>query len=102
MMIAYELFVMVPEVTFLFPLIFTAVYIFGVRMFRGGPTAGYWESGIFGFLIMLGGILMKDDIVAASTLVERLWQIVLAAAYVTFSYQVLELFRYWKSRPKAF
>jgi hypothetical protein len=100
MAVAYELLVMVPEVTFLFPLMFAAVYIFCIRMFKGGPTAGYWQSGLFGFLIMLGGILMKDDIVAASTLVERLWQLLLAAAYVTFSYQVLELFRYWKSRRK--
>jgi hypothetical protein len=71
-------------------LIFAAVYLFGVPMFRGGPTAGYWESGIFGFLIMLGAILMKDDIVAASTLVDRLWQMILAGVYVIFAFSILE------------
>jgi len=90
MLIVYELLVMVPEVTLLFPLIFVTVYLFGVPMFRGGPTAGYWESGIFGFLIMLGAILMKDDIVAASTLVDRLWQMILAGVYVIFAFSILE------------
>ena len=100
MLIVYELLVMVPEVTLLFPLIFIAVYLFGVPMFRGGPTAGYWESGVFGFLIMLGAILMKDDIVAASTLVDRLWQMILAGVYVIFAFSLLDWVRSRKTRRK--
>lgn len=101
MLIVYELLVMAPDITLLFPLIFVAVYLFGVPMFRGGPTAGYWESGIFGFLIMLGAILMKDDIVAASTLVDRLWQMILAGVYVIFAFSVLEWFRSFKLRNES-
>jgi hypothetical protein len=101
MLIVYELLVMVPDVTFLFPLIFIAAYLFGVQMFRGGPTAGYWESGFFGFLIMLGGILMKDDIVAASTLVGRLWQVMLAGVYVIFAFSVLDWVRSFNAREES-
>jgi hypothetical protein len=90
MLICYELLVMVPDISFVFPLIFVAVFIYSYRMFLGGPTGAFWQSGIFGFLIMLGGILTKDDIVAASTLMARLWQLVLATTYVTFAWAVVE------------
>ena len=100
MLICYELLVMVPEVTFLVPVIFVGAFLFSLRMFQGGPNAAFWESGIFGYLIMLGGILMKDDVVAASTLVERLWHLLLATAYVSSAYAVLELFRHYKEKWK--
>jgi hypothetical protein len=96
MLICYELFVMVPDLAFMVAVIFVAIFIYSFRMFKGGPTAGFWQSGIFGFLIMLGGILMKDDVVAASTLAERLWQLILATAYVAFAFSVVELYRSWR------
>lgn len=100
MLICYELLVMIPDVTFMVPIVFVAVFIFGYRIFIDGPTSAFWNSGIFGFLIMLGGILMKDDVVAASTLIERLWQLVLATAYVTFAFSFLQLYRHLTSQKK--
>ena len=43
------------------------------------------------------GFLMKDDIVAASTLVDRLWQMILAGVYVIFAFSILEWVRSCKT-----
>lgn len=101
MLICYELFVMVPNIAFMIVVVLLAVYIFANRIFWGGSTGAFWGSGLFGFLIMLGGILMKDEVVTTGTLVDRVWQISLATAYITFSFSVIEMFKDWGRRVNS-
>ena len=89
MLISYELIVMAPTIPFMAALVFFVVFLFGSRIFSGGPTAGFWNSGLFGFLIMLGGLLTSDK-VSTITLATRLWQLVLGTVYVTFAFAVVE------------
>jgi hypothetical protein len=100
MFICYELFVMVPSLAFMVPVIAMALFVYANNMFKGGPTAGFWESGIFGFLIMLGGVLSKAEVDAGGTLLVRLWQMVLAAGYVVLAYMIIEWLTHLFSKQK--
>jgi hypothetical protein len=95
MLICYELFVMVPSLPFMLVVMFLAFLIFSQRIFQGGATGAFWASGIFGFLIMLGGVLMKDEVVTPGTVFDRIMQMVIATAYVTFAFTVVEMIRGW-------
>jgi len=50
---------------------------------------------------MLGGILMADDVVAASTLFERVLQLALPTAYVTFAFSLVEMVRDWRDERRG-
>lgn len=94
MLVCYELIVMAPTVPFMAVLVCLAVFLFGTRLFGDGPTAAYWNSGLFGFLIMLGGQLLSES-ASTATLFGRVWQLVLATAYVTFAFSVVEWIWSW-------
>ena len=91
MLLVYELCVMVPSVPFMVVIAALAVFIFGLRIFDGGPTGPYWTSGLNGFLIMLGGALLADQGFTLGRMADRVWQITLATAYVSFVLAVLAM-----------
>lgn len=93
MLIVYEALVMVPSLAFMIAMVLCVCLIFGRGIFAGGHWAALWSSGLNGFLILLGGTLLKEDVDAGSKMFDRVFQILLATAYVAFAYQVLELFR---------
>jgi hypothetical protein len=93
MLVIYELCVMVPSIPFMVVLAALGVFIFGVRIFGAGPTSPYWTSGLNGFLIMLGGALLADQGFTLGKMADRVWQIALATAYVSFVLAVLAMFR---------
>jgi hypothetical protein len=53
----------------------------------------YWTSGLNGFLILLGSALLADNGFTLAAAANRVWQIVLATAYVSFAFAVLAMFR---------
>ena len=99
--ITYELLVMVPSFTFLVPVIFLLACLFGYNTFRGGPTAAFWNSGTFGFLIVLGGLLMKDNGYSIGAVSGRIWQLVLATAYIMLAFSTIEMVRDYVKRLKT-
>jgi hypothetical protein len=99
MLLIYELCVMVPSLTFMVVLATLAVFIFGLRIFGGGPTSPYWTSGLNGFLIMLGGALLADQGFTLGRMADRVWQITLATAYVSFVLAVLAMIQDRFSKP---
>ncbi len=68
-----------------------AIFIFGLRIFDGGPTSPYWNSGLNGFLIMLCGALLADRGFTLRRMADRIWQITMATAYVSFALAVLAM-----------
>ncbi len=93
MILCHELLVVMPS-PFLMPLIaFAAVMVFGQKIFQGSHSSGTWLSALFGFLIMLGGALTKDAVDPSGTVLDRLWQLLLATVYVMFAFSVIEMFR---------
>jgi hypothetical protein len=93
MLLIYELCVMMPSLPFMVVLTALAVFIFGLRIIEAGPTSPYWTSGLNGFLIMLGGALLADQGFTLGRMADRVWQIALATAYVSFALAVLAMLR---------
>jgi hypothetical protein len=93
MLLVYELYVMVPTVPFMIAVAALAVFIFGLRIFEGGSTSPYWTSGLNGFLILLGGALLTDGGYSLGRMADRVWQITLAMAYISFAFAVVDMFR---------
>lgn len=99
MLLVYELCVMVPWGPFMILAVALAVFIFGLRIFEPGPTSPYWTTGLNGFLIMLGSALNAETGFTLAVMADRVWQICLATAYVSFVLAVLALFRDRFGRP---
>jgi hypothetical protein len=99
MLLVYELYVMVPTVPFMIAVAALAVFIFGLRIFEGGSTSLYWTSGLNGFLILLGGALLADGGYSLGRMADRVWQITLAMAYISFAFAVVDMFRDMFARP---
>jgi hypothetical protein len=93
MLLAFELLVMVPNLLFMVAVVFTACLIYSSRVFGGGPSASTWTSGFIGFLLLLGGALLADDVVSMAKLLDRVMQLFLATAYVVFAYRVIDLIK---------
>ena len=93
MLLIYELMVMVPSIPFMIVLIFAVCMLFASRIFGGGPTAALWTSGFFGFLILLGSALPAEGVSTSIKTLDRVWQILLATAYLVFAFRVVDLFK---------
>jgi hypothetical protein len=93
MLLAFELLVIAPSLVFMIVLVFAMCAFYGSRIFSGSPMASTWSSGFMGFLILLGGALLADDVVAAETLFKRVAQIFMATAYIVFAYRVVDLIK---------
>jgi hypothetical protein len=101
MLVIYELNVMVPTLPFMFTVVALAVYIFGLHIFGGGRTCPYWTSGLNGFLIMLGGAMLGDQGFTLGTMADRVWQIMVATAYVSFALAILNMLHDRHSQSSA-
>ena len=99
MLVVYELCVMVPSLLFIIVIVAFAVFIFGREIFGGGATSIYWTTGLNGFLIMLGSAMLADSGFTLGVMADRVWQIVLATAYVSFVLALLAMFRGKYPRP---
>jgi uncharacterized membrane protein YccC len=99
MLLIYELCVIAPWMPFMFALVALGVFVFGLNIFKPSPTSPYWTSGLNGFLIMLGGALLADQGFTLGVMADRVWQIVLATAYVSFVLAILAMFRDKFARP---
>ena len=93
MLLIYELCVMAPWMPFMLVSVALGVFIFGLHIFKPSPTSPYWTSGLNGFLIMLGGALLADEGFTLGVMADRVWQIVLATAYVSFVLAILAMFQ---------
>jgi hypothetical protein len=104
MLLVYEFCVMMPSLPFMAIAAALAVFVFGLHIFEDGPTSPYWTSGLNGFLIMLGGALLADQGFTLGRMADRIWQIVLATAYVSFVLAVLAMLRdrFTKAVPAEF
>ena len=89
--LAYELLVIAPGLPFMVALIFGISLLYGRQIFSGKPAGGLWSTGLTGFLILLGGALMKEDVYISANLLNRVGQIFLATLYVVFAYRIVEL-----------
>ncbi len=98
MLLVYELLVVVPNLMFMAIVILTACLVYGSRIFAPSPTADIWLSGLFGFLLLSGGALLAEDVVAPVKLLDRVVQLALATAYIVFAYRVIDLVRHLYSR----
>jgi len=93
MLIFYELLVMVPSLGFLIALAFIVSLFFGSRIFSDRPSAAAWATGFSGFLILTGGALLADDVVAPMKVIDRVVHIGFSTLYVVFAYQVVDLIK---------
>jgi hypothetical protein len=93
MLLVYEFCVMMPSLPFMVVIVALAIFIFGLKIFGGGLTSPYWASGLNGFLILLGSALLADNGFALGATANRVWQIVMATAYVSFTLAVLAMIR---------
>lgn len=93
MYLFYEAMVAAPNVIVMAATGFTFVFFFGSRIFSHKPSAGLWLSGFFGFLILVGGALLADNVVPSAKAIDRVIQITIASGYVIFAYRVVELSR---------
>jgi len=93
MLIFYELLVMVPNLAFLIVLAFMSFLFFGSRIFSDRPSATAWATGFTGFLILTGGALLADDVVAPMKIIDRVIHIGFSTLYVAFAYQVADLIK---------
>ncbi len=93
MLIFYELLVMVPNLVFMIPLVFMNILFFGSRIFSDRPSAAAWATGFSGFLILSGGALLADDVVAPMKIIDRVIHIGFSTLYVVFAYQVADLIK---------
>ena len=98
MLICYELFVMAPGIVFMVLVMFATAYLFASRIFKGGPTQAFWNSGLFGVLLLLGDLLMKDNAISTEAMAGRIWQLVLATLYVVFAFSVIEWVKSWRKK----
>ncbi|NOR41671.1 MAG: hypothetical protein GQ537_10725, partial [Gammaproteobacteria bacterium] len=81
-------------------IVFFLACLFGYGTVRHGSTAEFWNSGTFGFLIVMGGLLIKDNTFSTQALAGRVWQLVLATAYVTLAFSTVEMFKSWRKRRR--
>jgi hypothetical protein len=95
----YETLVAVPSIPFMAALGFTAFFVYGTRIFGGGPSAGIWVSGFIGFLILTGGALLADAVNTSMKVIDRVMQISVAGLYVFFAYRVIDLVESLFRRP---
>jgi hypothetical protein len=93
MLIFYELLVMAPSLAFMIPLLFMNILFFGSRLFSHRPSAAAWTTGFTGFLILSGGALLSDDVVAPMNIIDRVIHIGFSTLYVVFAYQVADLIK---------
>ena len=91
MLLFYEAMVAAPNVILLASLAFLFAFIFGIRIFSGSHSSGLWLSGIFGFLILIGGALLAENVFPSVKVIDRIVQIILASAYVVFAYRIIDL-----------
>jgi hypothetical protein len=91
MLLFYELLVMVPSLPFMIALAFIAILFYGTRIFSGKPSAAAWATGFSGFLILAGGALLADDVVAPMKIIDRVVHIGFSTLYVVFAYLVVDL-----------
>ena len=93
--IVFEFLVIAPFLPLMICILFVAFYIFGFNLFSHKASAGEWDSGSYGFIILLSGLLGSDSVVASAKVVDRVVQIGAAALYVTFAFACLEFVRQW-------
>jgi len=93
MLIFYELLVIVPSLAFMIVLVFMTILFFGSRIFSDRPSAATWATGFTGFLILAGGALLADDVVAPMKIIDRVIHIGFSTLYVAFAYQVADLIK---------
>jgi hypothetical protein len=98
MLIVYELLVIAPFFPFMVVLLVVACFIFGRQIFSGSHDAGVWASGFNGFLLLLGGALVADGVIASVKIFNRVIQIGWATLYIVFAFAVLALIRDYLSR----
>ncbi len=91
MLLFYELLVMVPSLPFMIALAFIVFLFYGTRIFSGRPSAAAWATGFSGFLILAGGSLLADDVVAPMKIIDRVVHIGFSTLYVVFAYLVVDL-----------
>ena len=91
MLLFYELLVMVPSLPFMIALAFIVFLFYGTRIFSGMPSAAAWATGFSGFLILAGGSLLADDVVAPMKIIDRVVHIGFSTLYVVFAYLVVDL-----------
>ena len=99
--ITYELLVMAPNFILMVVIVFFLACAFGYGTFRHGSTEDFWNSGTFGFLIVMGDLLIKDNSFSTQALAGRVWQLVLATAYVTLAFSIAGMIKSWRHRRRS-
>ncbi|NOR40832.1 MAG: hypothetical protein GQ537_06465 [Gammaproteobacteria bacterium] len=99
-LITYELLVMAPNFILMVVTVFFLACVFGYGTFRHGSTEDFWNSGTFGFLIVMGDLLIKDNAFSTQALAGRVWQLVLATAYITLAFSMAEMIKSWRQRKR--
>lgn len=94
--LVFEILVIAPFLPLMIAVVFLTIYVFARYYFSHKPDAAIWSSGSFGFLLLIGGLLSSDKVIASAKVIDRVWQIGLAALYVTFAFAILEFVQRWR------
>ncbi|MGI9364695.1 MAG: putative Na+/H+ antiporter, partial [Rhizobiaceae bacterium] len=100
MLLCYELLVMAPFLPLMVLVLFTACMLYGARIMKGGPHRQIWWSGMSAFLLLLGSSFAAEDATTSGKLIDRSGMILLAAMYVVFAYNTLDLIQHGLNRFK--
>jgi len=96
--IVYELIVIAPGLGFAILLVLATCLIFAERIYSSSPNAHLWNSGLTGFLFLLGGSLGAFAPDAGDNAFVRVFQIAIACAYVIAAYSFIDLVRsFWQA-----
>ena len=93
MWLFYEAMVAAPNFIIMMSLAFAFCFVFGSQIFSGRRSSELWLSGMFGFLILIGGALLSESVVPTAKAIDRVYQIGLSSLYVVFAYHVVDLFK---------
>jgi hypothetical protein len=90
--VAYNLFVLVPQFTFLILITLLAGLFLGQRFFSRSPAAPLFGTAFTTFLLILGSVTTAEDAEAGAKVWSRILQIGMAVVYVVLAFAVVNTF----------
>jgi hypothetical protein len=96
--VMFQLLTVVPEFSFLLVLTLLAGFLFGARLLSGDPKAPLFGMAYSTLLLIIGSTTSSAEGDAASKIYERIFQLMVAVAYVVTAFGVVERLRRARER----
>lgn len=97
----YELFVLCPSLTFAVLAFTTLALLFGRQIFGGGKLGPLCGAGFGTVILLIGMSTMPFGNDADTAFYSRIWQILLAAVYIVFAFNIVAFLTTRKRDPEA-